>query len=260
MPSITLGPYSTGLVQTSAGGGASAFQYRTPIPTNLTAARTDTSVTIDVPTGTQNGDQLLLLFAGGFNSTTTVPVISGWTQVSIPEQPIAQNLALYAWQRTAASEPPNYTLTLPTANGGANIVVVMLAIGGTNGIHALAQKNDGATTTTTHTSPTVTTTALCELLHIYAIDGQTTQTVDPATTELVQVIKTAFSPVELVIANERQTAPGTTAARALATDSVAHYGAERLIALEVANTSAAVRGLARGAERGVLRGVLRGVS
>lgn len=124
-----------------------AIQFATAATAIATGAVT--SLTVNVPSGTVNGDQLILWATNGDGVTFNTP--SGWTLL---QQTNDQNIVDAAmWRRTAASEPASYAVTTGSAT---RIVAAILRYTGVNTI--VLERGDtissvGAGFSTTSTAP-----------------------------------------------------------------------------------------------------------
>lgn len=90
-----------------------------------TATSTSTSFSISRPTGTTDGDVLVLCQAsnGGLLSAITTP--SGWTQVAQLEGAGSSNLTAKAWVKLASSEGSSYGLA---QQSGANSAAILICV------------------------------------------------------------------------------------------------------------------------------------
>jgi hypothetical protein len=115
-----------------------------------TSGASSTSHTIPVPTGVANGDRMFVA-VNAVDANVTQPV--GWTLLD--ETAGAPPLSI--WQRTASSEPANYSWTTAAATRA-----VCVAYRGTSGVdtHGFAS---GSSTTPTGASVT-TTVDVCRLI------------------------------------------------------------------------------------------------
>lgn len=188
---------------------------------------------------------MILLVASGWTSSTELAVPSGWTAIGTPMRP-TNNICLQVWTKVASGEPSSYTFDKTAVN--ANVVIILMAAAGDVLVNASAQRGD-APQTTAHTSAPVTTTSICDILTVWAIEDSANMTADAATVEFGEVDKAATFPVSLMIAKETQTATGVTTARTV-TGANAHYAAMFTIAL----TSALVRELPLIASSAVVEG------
>lgn len=117
--------------------------------TTLNNLGISSSASINVPSGTQDGD-ILLLVAGSF--TTTPSLVSGFTNIAnIQTGSVSGTRSMY---RVASSEPASYTVTFADANGGA---AAMFRLTGdvTNLFRSDTEEDEASTDTTTKPSPSL---------------------------------------------------------------------------------------------------------
>lgn len=91
-----------------------------PTFVNSTVAAGGTSIVINVPTGTANGDLLLL----GVSQWGAAVAQTGWTLIA--EYPAGSGFSIWLYGRIASSEPASYTISAP-ANSGSEARLCMHA-------------------------------------------------------------------------------------------------------------------------------------
>lgn len=74
-----------------------------------------TSVSIDVPTGTQNGDMMVAVFGNG-DAGGTEPTCSGWTRIGYVEDTAGSDGMISMFYRVASGEPTDYTFSYPSSS------------------------------------------------------------------------------------------------------------------------------------------------
>lgn len=141
-----------------------------------------TSLTIEKPTGTAEGDWIIIFAAQRNNPAPTLTGPSGFTAV---EQLIASQTTVGCWYKQAgASEPSTYTVT---SNRSQEYCVAAMRITGGDSTDALENSDiSGYSAATTFTAPGVTTSvADCLILRYCAKkDGTVTITSPGDHTEL----------------------------------------------------------------------------
>jgi len=141
------GGVSTAGTSTTGGTGGNAASTL-PSFVNSTISSTTTPsaspVTINVPSGTANGDLMVMFIQASDNVSTTFTTPSGWT-VATP----AAGQGAGVFYRTASSEPASYAVTFSTGTAIGTISTFRNAVWDTNGAFA------GNSTTPTANSITV---------------------------------------------------------------------------------------------------------
>ena len=125
--------------------------------TYSSAAINGTSLTISVPSSTQNGDLMIAaIISNNWNSLANVTAPAGWTLIGSTVMPggAAPRLAVYS--RIASSEPASYAWT----SGGTRMTGVIARFSGVDGTTPVESYSNTAyvTSNTTVRSAAVTTT------------------------------------------------------------------------------------------------------
>ena len=225
-----------------------------------TASKGDTGSTlvINVPTGTVNDDMILLGVVTRSANTVTTP--TGFTLVgSALSDTVSSSARLYVYQRTAASEPASYTVTLSGAQAAA---AAMASYSGAASVDASLGTIDTAGDTSLTADAITTTVADTMIVYFGSVNGSASVgdiTPPTAMTERGEIESTGTRLLRLEIADVAQAASGTTGAKT-ATIAAAPGGDEAcyLVALAPAAAGAAVlpdRHFPRGVDRGLTRGV-----
>lgn len=196
-----------------------------------TATANDTAVTqltIPVPSGTQNGDGLILALAVRGGSGTTVSTPAGWTLILTQNQSTGVRLAIF--RRIAASEPASYTVSWTGGSFDADG-----AIYAAQNVDALnlveASNSQGNAASTSVAAPSITTTsANTLLLFIGAAQGGPTWTPPGGETERADVQSGGTNKISLTIAEETLASAGATGTRT-ATISSSQQSVGALVAL-----------------------------
>ena len=141
------------------------------------------TITINVPSGTANGN-LLLLFASTDNrSTVTTP--TGWTLVDAQVSTGSGNSVLYTFQRRANSEPASYNIT--NSSGTAQWSATMVAISGADGVGAFSSAF--STFGATFNTPAITAQDQSYIFSTVAVDNSIT--LGPTGVTLLQEVTAA---------------------------------------------------------------------
>lgn len=111
------------------------------------------SLTINVPSGTTNGDQMIMAICTTHPDTISTP--SGWTLIGSRANSANNYPSLYVFSRTASSEPSSYTIT----SGTFYLAGGILSYYGGTGLGAFTT-NSGSGTTATASSVTATANSL----------------------------------------------------------------------------------------------------
>jgi hypothetical protein len=139
----------------------------------LRPANSNTSVTLNVPSGVSNG-HVMLATAVYANGTLTVP--SGWTLVT-------SQGGFGVYRRVASGEPASYTWSLNTTDSLATACIAYSNVDTANPVDVSGSQSNGSSTSMT--APTVTTTIATDRLVFLggAIGGSTTATAPGSMTE-----------------------------------------------------------------------------
>jgi hypothetical protein len=218
---------SVSITETSSVSEESAAYTRT-WTTKVTSIITDTSITVDKPVGTINGDRLIMFVATGYNSTNVVARPADWTEINIVATATnGANCKLQAWTKIASNEPANWTFDVSAVN--AQVMLAVVAIPSAPSINAVGNTQNG--NVTVHTTGSITTNVDgAHIWHCYAIAASADETVDPATSEIFESDKSAAYPIQIVIAEEIQASMGATTGRTITTAAAA-WAALKTIAL-----------------------------
>lgn len=135
-----------------------AITFRAAASGSTGSACGTTSWTINVPTGTLNGDVMIAAIQHG-NATLTPP--AGWTLInSVSNTGLTANLKTY--YRVASSEPASYTWSLSVAVCNVGTIVTYTGVNGTPvDVNAAVADN---VSQTSHIASAVTTTAAPETI------------------------------------------------------------------------------------------------
>lgn len=126
------------------------------------------TLTVSVPSGTVDGDLLLLVGINDYPAQYTTP--TGWTQLEDAFNPSWADCAI--WWRTASSEPASYDLT---AAGGYCSLAAIVRYTGASGIRAHSQvKSTAAGTTSPAASVPTGVTATDMVVHCFGFVGSGT--------------------------------------------------------------------------------------
>jgi RHS repeat-associated protein len=189
---------------------------------------TTTNVTVNRPTGTQPGDQLIaqLAVTGGSNVTITPPM--GWTVISEQSNTTAVHGALYRYTATG-TDPANWTWTLSAGEPTAAAITAYSNVDPNNPIDTSA--NAAATNATTHPAPSLTTSGTDDLLvTAYALSPSSTVAAPPGETQRVNQTSPGATPVTAEQSDTVLGVPGTTATPAV-TSSVSTNSVEIAVTL-----------------------------
>ncbi|MES2504509.1 MAG: hypothetical protein V4534_06485 [Myxococcota bacterium] len=145
-----------------------------------------TSLVVNVPTGTQNGDTMLAAVTARTNAVTfTTP--AGWTLVLTQTQTSANTGVIRIYRKTASgSEPASYTFTL---NSNQDVVAGILTFRNANATNPIDASASAATASATaQAAPTVTTTVTDTMIvTFHGINRGTTFTAPTGMTEIFDI-------------------------------------------------------------------------
>lgn len=154
-----------------------------------------TSITVSVPTGTQDGDVMIAAYGNGQDDGTT-PAISGWTSIGYVEDATISNNTLALFYRVASSEPASYTMTYDssTSNLTSGIISTFRGVDTTTpldvtyveGSHYLKEQN-----VTEANPPSITTTTNgAFVIYVVHCKGAVVTAITPASgyTEAAEII------------------------------------------------------------------------
>jgi len=178
------------------------------------ATANDTAVTqliISVPSGTVNGDGLILAIAVRGGSGTTVNTPAGWTQELTQNQGTGPRLSIF--RRVASSEPANYTVTW--SGGSFDAAGGIYAAQGSDTTTLVdASGSQGNASSASVTAPTITTTvADCLLLFFGAAQAGPTWTADGAMSERWDVQSSGGTKISSTCDDQTLGAAGATGTR-----------------------------------------------
>lgn len=97
-----------------------AIAFQTSTTTGIGSASTGV---INVPSGTVNGDMLLLAFA--LEESGASPIVTGWTQAATVDGGGTQDNLTRVWYRRASSEPASYTVTFGGSYGDSAALAML---------------------------------------------------------------------------------------------------------------------------------------
>lgn len=143
------------------------IQYRDFSTANGTA-----TLTIAKPTGTADGDMLLMLISCGAH----VPTVSGWTALANTVQ-VGSSPGLRVYYKVAASEPADYTPTWASGSGAAYIAGFYSDVPETLAIDQSASQDNASSGN--REWPSVTTVRTNEMLFMGAVLAINTGTTPP---------------------------------------------------------------------------------
>lgn len=233
---------------TTAGAAiwAAALIALTPSPdikyhgsSSATVNATASTIVVTVPTGTIDGDVLVMgVSARGNLAGSAVTTPSGWTLRGTPIQTgngVADQ-SLYMFTRVASSEPASYTVTVGSTT---RIMAAMLAYSGVDNTTPfdVASGNSGASSASA-VAPTLSAAATGEMLvEFFASVSNSTWTAPTGSTERVDISVGSVTSFEA--ADELLSASGATGTRT-ATSSVAGVWCAAMLTLKGASTAASV--------------------
>lgn len=113
-----------------------------------------TSRAVAVPSGTANGDMMLLAISHAGAVIVTAP--AGWTIVHELGSNTQDGLQVYS--RVASSEPADYTVTYSNPGNCVESIIAYRSPGGAALVVDVAAETDSTTPGTSHLAPSVTTT------------------------------------------------------------------------------------------------------
>ncbi|GGR51961.1 hypothetical protein [Streptomyces roseolus] len=214
----------------------------TKAPTSYPASSNNTSTcNIAKPTGTASGD-VMIAFIITANAIITAP--AGWTLIHNYVHPTVSFVTNAYYRVAGGSEGTNYTFTDDNSNAApmCGAIATFRGVDTANPIND--QENSSTTGTDTVSTPSITTTATCLLLHFRASREQTGADVstEPSfTTSLTTRLQfgnrgasTAYGG-RLVTDGVVQVAPGTYSGTSFNANDVITASVERTIALRAAD-------------------------
>jgi hypothetical protein len=145
------------------------------------SVNTATSLSLNKPAGTAQGDLLVATVSHQGGSLRSVTPPSGWTAVPNTDFSNSTNVRIHAYYRLAgASEPSSYTFTLTGGSGQAMTGGILDITGANTGtpINASGGQSNGSATSKSVPAPSITTTVNNALL-IYAGAAQVSATWGP---------------------------------------------------------------------------------
>lgn len=151
-------------------------------PTSSTAS--STTIVLNVPTGTSDGQQMLAVvgWAGGTGVAITPP--SGWTLIRRVDSTTVVGEAVY--RRTASSEPASYTWTLDTSTTNSGQMITYAGVDTASPIDAENGQSNASSVNVT--APSITTvTANTMLVFVGGLAGAVTFTPPSGFTERTDV-------------------------------------------------------------------------
>jgi hypothetical protein len=212
-------------------------------------------VTLNKPTGTADGDLLVVVAYLEADTNTWSSVGSGFS--SITTQANTGSFLLQVWWKWAASEPASWTWT-PTSSNWRTVVCAAYSGGGGSGSVpdvSGGSQGDGINPNTSQTAPSVTTTAANDML-TFAYGNFNGNNVT-ATTGAATNLRISFGGVTIADATiATASATGTTApsAGAVATEDYAAIHAALFLSPGGGAVTLRERQYPRGVERGIMRG------
>ena len=139
---------------------AVAQAYRSSAQAGATSGVT--SLTVNKPAGTVNGDVMIAAIAVR-PSTATITAPAGWTLIRRTNQALTNDNAQATYRKVAgAAEPASYTWTFSASTGSAGGIMTFF---GVNTASPVDVENGQATASgLTHTAPSVTTTKSYDMI------------------------------------------------------------------------------------------------
>ncbi len=144
------------------------------------------TATINVPSGTVDGDLLVTTFVEGYNSNTSATGPGGWTEL-ITEYYTGNNLGIVVFYRIASSEPASYDFSATNASG--SFVVTMARISNVNTSNPIdVSSGNSGVSSTSAVAPSITTTNTSDLvLCFYGNHKNTSFSAASGTTEKLDI-------------------------------------------------------------------------
>lgn len=272
-PSITLDPYSVGLLDVTPAGGTTLGEARHRTITTVVSDRSTRDNGPDAvprPPDLVNGDDLYIFVGLGYQGgQDTVSGPAGFTQLISPGAGDSAQLSLwYHHVSNVASEPASYSFTWQGAGGAgtgiASAVIICVPWYGITPPPNVLNPTGHTLAATTHSTPGGTSTVDSYVISAWAMNchnnsGQANGAIQaPAGTELIYFNqRQAVNSISVLLAGERVQTPGPLASRTVSSGTFSCSDAVVTLALPVTPVSVN-RGLQRGTARGVLRGIQRG--
>lgn len=99
------------------------------VTTADTAGASGSSITLNVPAGIQNGDEMttVLTFTGGSATSITPP--AGWNLINTPIYTAGNEIGMAVYNRVASNEPASYTWNFTSAQCGGICYAAVGAVG-----------------------------------------------------------------------------------------------------------------------------------
>lgn len=169
-----------------------------------------TSLAINLPSGTAQGDFLLAAIAT--DGAATFGALTGWTLLNTGNSSSECTLAVY-YRFAGWGEPANYTFTWTGGEQAAGTIVCYSGVDAGSPINVSGvDTGTGTSTPTTVTAPAVTTTvADTMVVRVYGADDDATSTPPSGYTEEVDISSnTGGGTCSLGLADASQAAAGTT--------------------------------------------------
>lgn len=220
--------YQTGLGYGTTSAAAPATE--TPLFRAVTTANQafGTSVTANVPTGTADGD--LMLLAVSVNGPGN-PTATGWTHiVTVNTQEGANPNRLAIYKRTASSEPASYSITMDSSrNYWANIITWYSNTSQTLDVDVFAS-DAPADASASLVAPSVTTTVDNAAINcFYTVESSVSGTPDTGFTERWETSGVAAN----YLMSGEQASAGSTGTKTATNTASYRYGAATVAVIEV---------------------------
>ena len=188
------------------------------------------SVTVNVPSGTQDGDVMI-----AFISSTSTPAAhgTGWSDVIITQPRAGEDFGVF--YRVASSEPASYTWSWG-AGGGVGAIVTYRDVDFVAPIDVTGAAGTAETSGTTITAPTITTlSAQALLVTAYSIRTASTFSTPTDMTERLDYTDGAAA-IALAIDDQIIAAAGATGTRATTTSATINWGRGVSLSLRINRT------------------------
>src|SRR3954453_12695071 len=186
--------------------------YRTGVAVNDSQTVQTNTATVTIPASAQVGDVALFTMSQNSAAATGTPP-TGWTQVIAPVTSSANNQRIWLWKRQLVAGDPGSSVTF-TSSVIARFIGILEVWSGVDFANVAATGGqNGATNSTSHVSPTITTTVAGTFIaNLWGIRSGTatafTVTV-PAGHTASTLVRTAFSAQpNYTIQSSRLTTPG----------------------------------------------------
>jgi hypothetical protein len=167
-------------------------------------ARSVQTQVINKPTGTVDGDLMLLKLAVRVGVTPVTP--AGWTFVASEIRAAASNSGIYLYKKTAASEPSTYTLDVGSVSFFSAEIT---SYSGSSGVIATSSTFSNSSASLAGPSLTALTGSLIENFAAFDQDTLT----PPASTTVLQTVTSATALIGCCAVIEGPVSAGATTAR-----------------------------------------------